>query len=193
MLSPVLPWSPGPECTILLDCWDGFSLLICSESHISNRGVAILILINTIKFRIVEMVSWLNLNKRPCLGLDPWPFRIWGKPINPGLRYGNATSTSNTHNSYQPAWHLPLTSYQLMQSNLPLACWSLWLEPNMSLLYISCDIQQATANQHTLCFTCFHTRCFPVFIIGQQTCVIFACRDSLGPCQCRHIQDDVSF
>ena len=31
-----LPWSPGPECTEQFDCRDGFSLLICSERHISN-------------------------------------------------------------------------------------------------------------------------------------------------------------
>ena len=36
VLSPVLPWSPGPECTEQFDCRDGFSLLICSERHISN-------------------------------------------------------------------------------------------------------------------------------------------------------------
>ena len=36
VLSPVLPWSPGPECTEQFDCTDGFSLLICSEHHISN-------------------------------------------------------------------------------------------------------------------------------------------------------------
>ena len=36
VLSPVLPWSPGPECTEQCDCRDGFSLLICSELHISN-------------------------------------------------------------------------------------------------------------------------------------------------------------
>ena len=47
--------------------------------------VVILILINTstsIKFRMVEMDNWLNLNKRPLLGLDPWPFHVRGKPMN---------------------------------------------------------------------------------------------------------------
>ena len=38
MLSSVLPWSPGPECTEQFDCRDGFSLLICSEHHISKGG-----------------------------------------------------------------------------------------------------------------------------------------------------------
>ena len=35
-----------------------------------------------IKFRIVEMDNWLNLNKHCLLGLDPWLFRIQGKPMN---------------------------------------------------------------------------------------------------------------
>ena len=36
VLSPVLPWSPGPECTKRFDCRDGFSLLIHFEQLISN-------------------------------------------------------------------------------------------------------------------------------------------------------------
>ena len=69
MLSSVLPWSPGLECTKQFDCRDGFSLLILSRASHKQWGVAILILINTsasFKFRIVKMDHWLNLNKCPC-------------------------------------------------------------------------------------------------------------------------------
>ena len=58
VLSPVLPWSPGPECTEQFDCRDGFSLLIMFRAAHKQWKVAFLILINTsapIKFRIVEM------------------------------------------------------------------------------------------------------------------------------------------
>ena len=53
--------------------------------------VAILILINTsapIKFRIVEMDNWLNLNKPPCWDSSCDPFAFRGQTHEPlGLRY----------------------------------------------------------------------------------------------------------
>ena len=58
-------------------------------SH-KQREVAILILINTsasIKFRIVEMVNWLNLNMRPCWDLIRVPLASKANPWTPGLCY----------------------------------------------------------------------------------------------------------
>ena len=52
--------------------------------------VAILILINTsasIKFGIVEMDNWLNLNKRPCWDSIRDPFASEANPWTAGLRY----------------------------------------------------------------------------------------------------------
>ena len=84
MLSPVLPWSPWPECTEQYDCRDGLSLFMSRASHMQWE-VAILILINTsasIIFRIVKVDYWLKSQQVPLLGLDPWPFRVRGKPMN---------------------------------------------------------------------------------------------------------------
>ena len=58
VLSPVLPWSPGPECAEQFDCRDGFFIAHMFRAAHKQWKVAILILINTsapIKFRIVEM------------------------------------------------------------------------------------------------------------------------------------------
>ena len=58
VLSPVLPWSPGPECTEQFDWRDGFFIAHMFWAAHKQWKVAILILINTsvpIKFRIVEM------------------------------------------------------------------------------------------------------------------------------------------
>ena len=53
-------------------------------------GGSILILINTsasIKFGIVEMDNWLNLNKRPCWDSISDPFASEANPWTAGLHY----------------------------------------------------------------------------------------------------------
>ena len=86
----VLSWSPGPECTeqFWLKGWV-FIADMFQASH-KQWEVAILILINTstlIKFRIVEMDNWLNLNKRPCWDSIRDPFASEANPWTAGLRY----------------------------------------------------------------------------------------------------------
>ena len=67
----------------------GFTAYMFRASH-KQWEVAILILINTsaaIKFRIVKMDDWLNLNKRPCWDSIRDPFASEANPWNIGLRY----------------------------------------------------------------------------------------------------------
>ena len=65
------------------DCRDGFTLLVCSQLHISKWEVAVLVLINissSIKFRIVEMDNWLDLNKHLCWYAIRDPFAFEANP-----------------------------------------------------------------------------------------------------------------
>ena len=90
VLSPVLPWSPEPECTEQFDCRNGFSIAHMFWASHKQWEVAILTLINTspsIKFRTVVMDDWLNLNKRPCWDLIRDPFASEANPWTAGLRY----------------------------------------------------------------------------------------------------------
>ena len=90
VLSPVLPRSPGLECTEQFDCRDRFSFAHMFQAAHKQWEVAILILIDTfapIKFRIVEMANWLNLNKRPCWDSIHDPFTSEANPWTVGLRY----------------------------------------------------------------------------------------------------------
>ena len=87
VLSPVLPWSPGPECTKQFDCRDGFSLLICSERHGTYAMESSYSGFNQYlrtEFRILENGNWLNLNKRPCWDsiCDPLRPRQTHKPLD---------------------------------------------------------------------------------------------------------------
>ena len=107
VLSPVLPWSPGPECTEQFDGRGGFSLLIMFRASHKQWEVAILILINTsalIKFGIVEMDNWLNLNKRPCWDSirDPFASNCKANPWSAGLPYLYGSFFSSTC-----LWNMP--------------------------------------------------------------------------------------
>ena len=67
----------------------GFIAHMFRASH-KQWDVAILILINTsasIKFRIVEMYNWLNLNKRPCWDSIRDFFASEANPWTAELRY----------------------------------------------------------------------------------------------------------
>ena len=79
----------GRNVTNSLTVGMGFIAHMFRASH-KQWEVAILILINTsasIKFRIVEMDDWLNLNKRPFWDSIWDPFASEANPWTAGLRY----------------------------------------------------------------------------------------------------------
>ena len=77
--------------------------------------VAILILINTsasIKFRIVKMDYWLNLNKRPCWDSIRDPFTSEANPWTAGLRYLIITLHAHTPTHPTPP-HTPTHTHKV--------------------------------------------------------------------------------
>ena len=109
------PMKPRAGMYRTVDCRDGFSLLIMFRASHKQWEVAILILINTsasIKFRIVEMDNWLNLNKRPCWDSIRDPF---ASEANPWIAWLRSLHNRNGHDIW---WRHPVAAYIVIVINM---------------------------------------------------------------------------